>query len=237
MKTIKQYSELIGKRFGKLVVISYNGKDKRNNVLWLCQCDCGNIKIVLDYSLKSGNTKSCGCLRWQIKDRTGKKYGSLAVIRFVKRDKRKRKTWWLCECNCGKEVVVDGNSLETGATKSCGCSRRFAKGEAAFRGVFRRTKTSAKKRGHEFKLTEKDVKEIHSKPCFYCGQTPLSEAIYERCYGTYIYNGIDRVDNSIGYIKENCVSCCKDCNIGKGTKTVTEFYEWIDRVRKHKKEV
>ena len=233
METKKHNADLIGKRFGKLVVISYAGINKRNNPLWTCHCDCGSTKIVLEYSLKSGNTKSCGCLRRDIKDITGNKYGSLSVIGFVKRDTQKRKTLWLCNCDCGKEVIVDGHYLKTGAIKSCGCSRRFAKGEAAFRGVFRRIQNSAKKRGYEFNLTEEEVKRIQSKPCFYCGTSPSSEAKYERCYGTYIYNGIDRVDNSIGYTKANCVPCCENCNIGKRTKTVSEFYEWIDRVYKH----
>ena len=33
---------------------------------YLCQCDCGNFKIVSNHSLKSGNTKSCGCLHKEI---------------------------------------------------------------------------------------------------------------------------------------------------------------------------
>lgn len=51
---------MVGQRFGSLVVIkrvqSENKRDK-----WLCKCDCGNEKEVLGYSLRSGNTKSCGC--------------------------------------------------------------------------------------------------------------------------------------------------------------------------------
>lgn len=39
--------------------IKPNGRHESN---WLCQCDCGNIVEVLGYSLKSGHTKSCGCL-------------------------------------------------------------------------------------------------------------------------------------------------------------------------------
>lgn len=50
--------DLTGCRFGKLIALS---KDQEHRRKWLCQCDCGNIISVLDYSLKSGHTQSCGC--------------------------------------------------------------------------------------------------------------------------------------------------------------------------------
>ena len=61
MKAIKRHPNLINKRFGKLVVISYEGSDKNNNSLWLCACDCGGSTITRGFMLKSGRTKSCGC--------------------------------------------------------------------------------------------------------------------------------------------------------------------------------
>lgn len=60
-KTNKQRIDLAGQRFGRLDVISYaDTKDKRAR--WRCLCDCGKIIIVAGKSLRSGNTKSCGCL-------------------------------------------------------------------------------------------------------------------------------------------------------------------------------
>lgn len=50
-----------GTRFGKLTVIRQDKKDS-HGVYFLCQCDCGNTKIVRGYSLQSGETKSCGCI-------------------------------------------------------------------------------------------------------------------------------------------------------------------------------
>ena len=48
--------------------------------------------------------------------------------------------------------------------------------------------------------------------------------------GDYIYNGIDRLDNSVGYTKENCVPCYKMCNYAKNKFTMEEFLIWINRV-------
>lgn len=58
--------DLIGQRFGKLVVLSRAENDKTKHTRWLCQCDCGNTKIVHGCSLKRGLTQSCGCLQKEI---------------------------------------------------------------------------------------------------------------------------------------------------------------------------
>lgn len=62
-------TELIGKRFGRLLVLDYAGDEyigKDNNSKWRCKCDCGNFVIVGSNKLKTGHTKSCGCLQSEI---------------------------------------------------------------------------------------------------------------------------------------------------------------------------
>ena len=58
-----KFIDLIGRRFGKLTVIKYYGKNKNNQNIWLCKCDCGNEIIVNTGNLNKGNVKSCGCLQ------------------------------------------------------------------------------------------------------------------------------------------------------------------------------
>jgi len=57
---------LTGKKFGRLLVIEKLNNDKYNKIRWLCLCDCGNIKIIIGERLRSGHTKSCGCLNKEI---------------------------------------------------------------------------------------------------------------------------------------------------------------------------
>lgn len=64
-KTMKRI-DLTGQRFGRLLVIEEAGKDKQAKLLWKCLCDCGNVKIIRRCHLRSGLTKSCGCLRRRI---------------------------------------------------------------------------------------------------------------------------------------------------------------------------
>ena len=55
--------DLTGQKFGRLTVIKRVDNDKKGDSCWLCKCDCGNYKVVGSNNLKSGNVKSCGCLR------------------------------------------------------------------------------------------------------------------------------------------------------------------------------
>lgn len=56
-------AKLEGQRFGILTVKEKQGHNKFNNSLWFCQCDCGNTIVTTTHGLRSGNTKSCGCIK------------------------------------------------------------------------------------------------------------------------------------------------------------------------------
>lgn len=63
-------ADLTGQKFGRLVVLTRSGIKKRGGtttVLWLCRCDCGKEKIVAGVDLRKGSTKSCGCLRDEVR--------------------------------------------------------------------------------------------------------------------------------------------------------------------------
>ncbi len=51
-----------GKRYTRLLVLEHVGSDKHHNKIYKCQCDCGQLKNVNGNDLRTGNTKSCGCL-------------------------------------------------------------------------------------------------------------------------------------------------------------------------------
>ena len=125
--------DLTGQRFGRLTVIKraddYVLPNGTRMVQWLCKCDCGKEKVVIAGNLKSGATKSCGCLlenihRNVIDDLVGQKFGKLTAIKRVEdyiSPKGQHKAQWLCKCDCGNEKVVAGDRLKSGRVKSCGC--------------------------------------------------------------------------------------------------------------------
>jgi len=90
-----------------------------------------------------------------------------------------------------------------------------------------------KNKNREFNIDKELFRNITSKECYYCGSLPKSIIKPERSNGEYIYNGIDRVNNSLGYIKGNCVPCCSICNHAKSTLEQEEFLSWIERVYNH----
>ncbi len=104
-------------------------------------------------------------------------------------------------------------------------------GEAAKRRLLGDYISSAKERNKEFALSEEQFYWLVKQNCHYCGSEPLAKKRNKFGYGDYIYNGIDRVDNNIGYTFDNCVSCCKFCNKAKSTYELNEFIEWIKRVK------
>src|SRR5439155_23544818 len=62
------FIDLSGQRFGRLLVgkradaLNLAVRDARNEVFWVCRCDCGKTTIVRSAKLRSGRTRSCGCL-------------------------------------------------------------------------------------------------------------------------------------------------------------------------------
>lgn len=55
--------KIAGHRFGRLVALEPTENRNRGNIVWKCQCDCGNIFFTTCCSLTSNRTLSCGCLR------------------------------------------------------------------------------------------------------------------------------------------------------------------------------
>lgn len=60
--------DITGKKFVRLLVVEKHHQDKRGEWYWRCVCDCGNEKVVSGYKLRTGNTKSCGCLQKECLD-------------------------------------------------------------------------------------------------------------------------------------------------------------------------
>ncbi len=58
--------DLTGQKYGRLTVLKRAPNDSHGTAQWLCRCDCGNLKTVRGVNLRSGNTKSCGCLNKEL---------------------------------------------------------------------------------------------------------------------------------------------------------------------------
>ena len=116
-----QLMDLTGQTYGRLTVLR-EGEKKLKQRTWVCKCSCGSIVTVNQINLRSGSTKSCGCLPHSVPhiDLTGERFGMLTVVREAERKNPKRRRW-LCQCDCGRLHEVDHSTLRSGTVKSCGC--------------------------------------------------------------------------------------------------------------------
>lgn len=118
VETNARRRRLIGQRFGQWVVIGCAGK-RGKNLVWICRCDCGTERPVLGASLRTGVSTSCG----HRLDLTGQAFGDLLVLARA-RDDNQHRGRWTCLCTCGQTTIVDGYSLRSGKSKSCGHTHR-----------------------------------------------------------------------------------------------------------------
>lgn len=132
--------DMTGRKYGRWTVL-HRANDRISEAgtvttMWTCQCECGTIKDVTARSLRTGMSKSCGCLQKEIAsqkfadDLTGLEFGYLTPIERVESYRSSSKTKvavqavWRCVCRCGNEIDVLAFSLKDGDTTSCGCKKQ-----------------------------------------------------------------------------------------------------------------
>ena len=173
-------------------------------------------------------------------DRTGVQYGELTAIRILSGTRNGNSRVWLFECSCGNTREAAPSDLIAAIKKGstprcleCNPSKELPIGMANRNLVLGNYRRHARDRGYTFDLSDEEVSILFSSPCFYCGDQPSNVMSRRKNNGPFVYNGIDRFDNSKGYSKENCVSCCSQCNRSKSDLGLEEFIAWIHRASEH----
>ncbi len=215
---------LVGERFGRLVVQEREGTDVGGNSTWWCLCDCGIRKVVNAQSLRGGGNKSCGCLRLEgrkPKDRVGEKFGKLTIIHRVKGG-------YFCSCECGGTTeVLDPNwGVTKSCSRSCGADK-LPSGIAAKNAVLLGYKRQAVVTNREWGISDQRFFDLTKCNCHYCGRAPASISVCGKTTGQFVYNGVDRKDNALGYVEGNVLPCCGFCNRLKRHHSYKEFMAFI----------
>ena len=167
-----------------------------------------------------------------LKDMAGQRFGRLLVIKRDGAYLKNRLAVWLCKCDCGNTSLVRGASLRRGTTKSCGClskemtsaRMKLPDGESSFNTLYGSYQRNAEKRGWSFNISKSLFHQLVIQPCHYCEELPSNVCKSNKnTKGVFVYNGLDRVQNEIGYIPDNVVPCCSRCNYIKATFSVSDF--------------
>lgn len=123
----KSSADLTGSVFHRWTVIGGYILTPRKERKWLCRCECGTERYVLERALKSGTSQSCGCLRrertekMRAYDLAGQTFGDLTVLRRDETQGKSGGIRWLCRCSCGKEYTALSTLLVNGKRTHCGC--------------------------------------------------------------------------------------------------------------------
>jgi hypothetical protein len=177
-----------------------------------------------------------------IKLKAGDKFGRLTVVESAGSSSGKQRLW-ICKCSCGNTVTVTATALngKSRPTKSCGClrieicqaARRGLKGASGQSKLYKAYTAGAKKRNLKWDLSKSDFRRLTQLYCHYCGAAPSQVSRRSGTHGDYVYNGLDRVDNKLGYLLSNVVACCGDCNLAKRARELGDYLTWLKRSYDH----
>lgn len=221
--------DITGQRFGRLIVLEMQPKGQ-----WKCVCDCGNITFAKANTLRRGSKKSCGCIYGHRKllqyiDLTGEKYGKLRVVN--RSHNILDKSAWKCLCECGNEVVVRGEYLKSGHTKSCGClkigntsTNWNGYGEISSK-IWDSIKRGAEKRFLEFSITIEFAWELFISQERKCNISGIPIYFPSKTKSSDGNASLDRIDPSKGYIVGNVQWVHKKINIIKWDLQQHEFID------------
>lgn len=122
---MKEKVSLAGRRFGRWIVLDNYIVDRKHEYSWLCHCDCGTERYVLERSLLYGGSQSCGCMTRENRTKanshelTGMTFGELTVLERATERSKSGLIQWRCRCSCGAEYLVAGTKLVTGRATHC----------------------------------------------------------------------------------------------------------------------
>lgn len=176
------------------------------------------------------------------------KYGRLTVLKCLNVIDRRNRILWQFRCNCGNICEKAASDVIRKRIQSCGCLGDETKKQAGQRSIHYNTKPNkegaynklygnykraALKRNYKWNISKEFFKKLLNNNCYYCNNTPISEysnSEIKTDENTLRYNGIDRKDNSMGYLEENCVSCCFWCNRMKMNLSYNDFINNIKKI-------
>lgn len=106
--------------------------------------------------------------------------------------------------------------------------------EASRNKIYYRYKYRSKQRGIEFTLSKEQFIRVCQNSCHYCGASPTADdSDHNRLNGKWKHNGLDRIDNTKGYLLSNIQACCFSCNKLKSNRDEKDFLSKIAQISIH----
>lgn len=192
-----------GQKFNRLTLIEFSHRDEKHRQMWVCSCECGNSKTFQADRVKRGAVKSCGCFEIENRNKQSEMFKThLKVLAKQKSD----------------HVTEETTILAMAKIVYC--------------------------RYKECDISFDEFLSLSQMNCFYCNSAPNNKAhagytkdgkpkareiwnnppAYLKFPNAwFVYNGLDRLDNTKRHSKDNVVPCCFSCNEIKSSSSLNEF--------------
>ena len=202
-----KFTDITGQKFGRLLVLKRDGYFTKE-IAWLCKCDCGNLKRTRGQCLKTGRTKSCGCINKE----------KASVNRFPDRS-------CICEI-CGKKFTSKSLYPRKACSKECHnkrmCeqvkARNISSFDKAIGVIAARCKTKAKRTGIPCDISKEFLLRLFEKQNKQCCKTGIKLGLRSKPgvnnKGPWDIS-IDQIDPGKGYTKNNVQFVCSMYNQAK----------------------
>lgn len=246
--------DVTGQKFGNLTAIKFSHRQDDGKLMWQCDCDCGGKRDVWVSNLTRGKTGSClECLQKRKTNLVGERFGRGVVIEESKSRRESNRMEWVLKCDCGNNYSATTVQLRgkiSHRTRSCGCYAKSVGEERwNYNGLYGLTGTlwstikhGAKSRKLEFSITKEDAWNQWEKQNGICALSGMQLHFGDPTLGAAkrIVNrtaSLDRIDNLIGYTKENIQWLHKEVNMMKHIHSTDRFLELCSRISNHNKEL
>lgn len=253
-KNIK-YNNLIGKNFGKLLVLREDKSKTRIGTQrhWIVKCSCGSP----EYSIRGASLTSRTVQRQQCKKCSkkhgpklnlhGQKFGKLTVVELVEKEDEFK---WLTICECGtkKEYTTSALTRKYSGVKRCAkCSGHKVIAGESNGGVWKgygdisgsqwsTIKRGAKSRNLSFEITIQQMWELfltQNKKCALSGVELEFASNFNRDLSRNTAS-LDRIDSTKGYVINNVQWIHKEINVMKMQMSESKFIEWCNLISNYK---
>ena len=184
-------------------------------------------------------------MKYNTIDMSNMKIGYLDILNKVADSEHKHRQSFLIYCRLCKEYkITTGRAirrmarLKDQSLVNCGCRKNRIKTKedhyrSALKLLYKQYKSSALQRNIYFNLSLEEFERIvKEKKCVYCGEDITRTVTSRTKFNSmdFVFAGIDRIDNNNGYILGNVATCCSVCNNMKGTSSIFDFLNKINKI-------
>ena len=246
MKYTLKPGELIKNKFDIITKLQYldeagyKGKGMRYIKVLCTSCNTEHIKQFA--SIKAGYISTCGNKQCKISTsnfhkiiyKIGENVAN-TTFTYIKEDLEKSTSnhrYFKVKCSCGDIISTRIDKVKGSCRKCANKKRRDSftqkNKESLINSLIGSYIKNAFERNYEFNLSNEIFENLIFKNCYYCGTIPYNKKTMGN--KSMYYNGIDRKDNTIGYIEDNCVSCCGKCNMMKNKWSHDDFIDHLLKI-------